>query len=86
MSILDLRPPEWQERAACQDIGFELYFTDISGTRSSEERAAQKACETCEVRSQCLQFAVDNRIEYGVYGGMTARPRRALWAPASEAS
>jgi WhiB family redox-sensing transcriptional regulator len=33
---------------------------------------------SCPVRTECLADALDNRIEFGVWGGMTERERRAL--------
>jgi WhiB family redox-sensing transcriptional regulator len=35
-------------------------------------------CRGCVVRTECLADALDNRIEFGVWGGMTERERRAL--------
>jgi WhiB family redox-sensing transcriptional regulator len=35
-------------------------------------------CRSCPVRFECLADALDNRIEFGVWGGMTERERRAL--------
>jgi hypothetical protein len=32
----------------------------------------------CPVRFECLAEALDNRIEWGVWGGMTERERRLL--------
>jgi WhiB family redox-sensing transcriptional regulator len=35
-------------------------------------------CAGCPVRTECLAEALDNQIEWGVWGGMTERERRAL--------
>ena len=35
-------------------------------------------CSSCSVKAECLVEALDNRIEWGVWGGMTERERRAL--------
>jgi WhiB family redox-sensing transcriptional regulator len=35
-------------------------------------------CEDCPVRRECLAEALDNNMEWGVWGGMTERERRAL--------
>ncbi|SEE40652.1 Transcription factor WhiB [Streptomyces sp. 2231.1] len=35
----------------------------------------------CPVRTECLAEALDNRIEFSVWGGMTERERRALLRP-----
>ena len=39
---------------------------------------AKRSCRSCPVRYECLADALDNRIEFGVWGGMTERERRAL--------
>ena len=39
---------------------------------------ATAVCLSCPVRTECLADALDNRIEFGVWGGMTERERRAL--------
>jgi WhiB family transcriptional regulator, redox-sensing transcriptional regulator len=37
---------------------------------------ARQVCAQCPVRQQCLEFAVSNRIVYGVWGGLTGPERR----------
>ena len=39
---------------------------------------ARQVCAQCPVRQQCLEFAVSNRIVYGIWGGLTERERRPL--------
>ena len=45
---------------------------------AAEIRLAKSICRSCPVRYECLADALDNRIEFGVWGGMTERERRAL--------
>jgi WhiB family redox-sensing transcriptional regulator len=47
----------------------------VTGARQREARAF---CRTCPVRMECLAHALDQRIEFGVWGGTTERERRAL--------
>jgi len=47
----------------------------VAGAR---QREARGFCRTCPVRTECLAHALDERIEFGVWGGMTERERRAL--------
>ncbi|MFF5504771.1 WhiB family transcriptional regulator [Streptomyces roseolus] len=42
------------------------------------QNQAKELCVGCPVRSECLAYALDRRIEHGVWGGMTERERRAL--------
>ncbi|MGW7380479.1 WhiB family transcriptional regulator [Streptomyces sp. NPDC054794] len=64
---------EWSERAACRAADPEELF--VEGAAQSRAKAV---CTGCVVRTECLAHALDNRIEHGVWGGMTERERRAL--------
>ena len=39
---------------------------------------ARQVCAACPVRQPCLDYAITNRITYGIWGGLTERERRAL--------
>lgn len=62
----------WAQRAACLGKSDELFV------KGAEQNRAKLMCNTCPVRAECLAEALDNRIEWGVWGGMTERERRAL--------
>ncbi|WP_026454652.1 WhiB family transcriptional regulator [Saccharomonospora iraqiensis] len=64
---------DWRIHAYCRD-------TDPDGlfVRGAEQNRAKMVCMGCPVRTECLAEALDNRIEFGVWGGMTERERRAL--------
>jgi WhiB family redox-sensing transcriptional regulator len=63
---------DWPSLAACQN-GDRTHCS----YRARTERA-KRICRSCPVRYECLADALDNRIEFGVWGGMTERERRAL--------
>ncbi|HEY9410712.1 MAG TPA: WhiB family transcriptional regulator [Jiangellaceae bacterium] len=42
------------------------------------QNRAKAVCLGCPVRTECLADALDNRTEFGIWGGMTERERRAL--------
>jgi WhiB family redox-sensing transcriptional regulator len=44
----------------------------------AEQKRARTICTGCPVKAVCLAEALDNRIEWGVWGGMTERERRRL--------
>lgn len=46
--------------------------------RGAAQSGAKRVCTTCPVKTECLAHALDQRIEHGVWGGMTERERRAL--------
>jgi WhiB family redox-sensing transcriptional regulator len=64
---------EWRGHAACRGGDPDRLFV-----RGAAQREAKLVCFGCPVRTQCLAEALDHRIEFGVWGGMTERERRAL--------
>ncbi len=63
----------WRMAARCRTADAEGLF--VTG---AHQREARQFCRTCPVRTECLAHALDQRIEFGVGGGMTERERRAL--------
>ena len=49
-----------------------------SSCRARPSARAKAVCKGCPVVAECLADALDNRTEFGVWGGMTERERRAL--------
>jgi WhiB family redox-sensing transcriptional regulator len=64
----------WRERAACRGARIEVFFPG----RGETAGPARQACALCPVCQQCLEFAVSNRIVYGIWGGLTGPERREL--------
>ena len=64
---------DWTPRAACRAAQPDQLFV-----RGAEQNKAKQVCQGCPVRTECLAEALDNQIEWGVWGGMTERERRAL--------
>lgn len=62
------------ERGACVGEDAETFFPD-SG---SGYRLAIKICMRCDVRDECLKYALDNEISHGIWGGCTERKRDEL--------
>ena len=62
----------WAASAACHGNSEALFV------KGAEQNRAKLICGSCSVRAECLAEALDNRIEWGVWGGMTERERRAL--------
>jgi WhiB family transcriptional regulator, redox-sensing transcriptional regulator len=64
---------DWTTRAACRDTDPDELFV-----QGAAQNRAKTRCFGCVVRTECLADALDNRVEFGVWGGMTERERRAL--------
>lgn len=64
---------DWQGSARCRGLDSDQFF--VRG--SAQARHAIRVCERCTVRVECLQYAIENGVDFGVWGGMTERQRRA---------
>ena len=64
---------EWVTLAHCRNVEPEELFV-----KGAAQRKAVAICRHCPVVLQCRADALDNEVEYGVWGGMTERQRRAL--------
>ncbi|WP_076696620.1 WhiB family transcriptional regulator [Tersicoccus sp. Bi-70] len=64
----------WQADALCAQTDPEAFFPEKGGST----RDAKKVCGACTVRSQCLQYALENDERFGIWGGMSERERRRL--------
>ena len=64
---------DWTVVAACRGMDPDELFV-----QGAAQNRAKTVCSGCPVRTECLADALDNRIEFGVWGGMTERERRAL--------
>ena len=64
---------DWTAASACKSADPDELF--VSGAAQNRAKAV---CMGCPVRTECLADALDNRVEFGVWGGMTERERRAL--------
>jgi len=64
---------DWSRRGACLTTDPDELFV-----QGAAQNRAKAVCQGCPVRTECLADALDNRVEFGVWGGMTERERRAL--------
>ena len=63
---------DWQERALCAQTDPEAFFPEKGGST----REAKRVCMVCEVRVQCLDYALANDERFGIWGGLSERERR----------
>ncbi|ACQ79466.1 transcription factor WhiB [Beutenbergia cavernae DSM 12333] len=65
---------EWQERALCAQTDPEAFFPEKGGST----REAKRVCTSCEVRAECLEYALAHDERFGIWGGLSERERRKL--------
>lgn len=65
---------DWVEQAVCSTVDPELWFPEKGGST----RDAIRVCQLCEVREQCLKYALDNDERFGVWGGYSEQERRRM--------
>ncbi|GAA1876247.1 hypothetical protein GCM10009836_67010 [Pseudonocardia ailaonensis] len=65
---------EWQERALCAQTDPEAFFPEKGGST----REAKRICAGCEVRAECLEYALAQDERFGIWGGLSERERRRL--------
>ena len=73
-SGVDDGPLAWQERALCAQTDPEAFFPEKGGST----REAKKVCSSCDVRAECLDYALANDERFGIWGGLSERERRKL--------
>jgi WhiB family redox-sensing transcriptional regulator len=64
----------WQERALCAQTDPEAFFPEKGGST----REAKRVCASCDVRAECLEYALANDERFGIWGGLSERERRKL--------
>lgn len=80
-------PPEWMARARCAGADTDAFFPD----KGDNAAPARRVCNgdppdttnpvfegPCPVRTECLDWALDNNERFGVWGGVGERERRRL--------
>ena len=64
----------WQDRALCAQTDPEAFFPEKGGST----REAKRVCRSCEVRAECLDYALEHDERFGIWGGLSERERRRL--------
>ena len=62
----------WQDRALCAQTDPEAFFPEKGGST----REAKRVCLSCEVRAECLDYALAKDERFGIWGGLSERERR----------
>jgi WhiB family redox-sensing transcriptional regulator len=64
----------WRLDALCAETDPEAFFPEKGGST----REAKRVCVGCEVRAECLEYALANDERFGIWGGLSERERRRL--------
>lgn len=67
----------WQDRARCVEADPELFFPERGGDTAED---AKQFCGLCEVRYECLSYALARPSLDGVWGGTSFRQRQRIRA------
>jgi WhiB family transcriptional regulator, redox-sensing transcriptional regulator len=63
---------EWQDRALCAETDPDAFFPE----KGEPTTAARRVCMACEVRAECLDYALRTGQQFGVWGGLSPQERR----------
>jgi WhiB family redox-sensing transcriptional regulator len=79
LTQVEIRPEDmddlgWQDRALCAQTDPEAFFPEKGGST----REAKRVCRSCEVRAECLEYALENDERFGIWGGLSERERRRI--------
>lgn len=69
----------WQGDALCAQTDPEAFFPEKGGST----REAKRVCQSCTVRTECLEYALAHDERFGIWGGLSERERRKLKRAAS---
>lgn len=64
----------WQAYANCLGVDPDLFFPE----RGASTREAKAVCRRCVVRTECLEYALNNAEKFGIWGGLSERERRRI--------
>lgn len=72
--LTDLEENPWKTKGQCRDVDPDVFYPhDEQGVE-----VAKKVCRGCSVSRACLEFALNNHEDYGVWGGASERERRRI--------
>ncbi len=75
----DIEQDDWREHAACRDTNPDLFFpVGTTGPAIEQIEQAKAVCNQCMSQAPCLEFALINNQDSGVWGGTSEEERRKL--------
>ena len=74
LDVVDDGQLSWQDQALCAQTDPEAFFPENGGST----REAKRICVGCEVKQECLEYALMQDERFGIWGGLSERERRRL--------
>ncbi len=78
LSLGELTGPAWTRDAACVNLGPKAADRLFFPGRGHSADKGRAFCARCPVAEECLRFALEQDLEFGVFGGASPEERRAL--------
>lgn len=75
--VVEIGDGTWRDDALCKGKETDSFFAEGAGGAGTVYLKARCLCFHCPVQKQCLDYAVDNSIFYGLWGGLAYRERLA---------
>jgi WhiB family redox-sensing transcriptional regulator len=76
---LTIQPDDWREFSACRDTDPDLFFpVGTTGPAIEQIENAKAVCRTCDVQTNCLEYALTSNQDSGIWGGTSEEERRVL--------
>ena len=69
-----VKDTSWMQKANCLGVDTELFFPE----RGDSTREAKAVCRGCEVKDECLEYALENGEKFGIWGEQSERERRRM--------
>ena len=67
----------WRDTGLCAQTDPEAFFPEKGGST----KTAKQVCMACNVRTECLEYAIANQERFGIWGGLSERERRRIAHP-----
>ena len=78
VALSEFFAPDWASDAVCKDLDEEEIDAYFFPQRGGSSKAGRALCARCPVASECLELALSNGEQFGIWGGTSERERRVL--------
>jgi WhiB family redox-sensing transcriptional regulator len=76
---LSAQPDAWRADAACRDTSPDLFFpVGTTGPALEQIATAKRVCDVCDVKKDCLDYALATNQDSGIWGGTSEEERRVI--------